>query len=101
LLLYAIHSKLAKIGTYLVIFQTASTCRTRCFLLDDQIDVVEYVRLLRSQIKDGEVKDVTHLDTTGVLKERISALEQEQVQLRCANTRAQKVIKDLEDGVPP
>ena len=54
---------------------------------------------MRSQIKDGEVKDVTHLEPLGVLKERISILEQEQVLLRCTHTRAQKVIKDLEDGI--
>ena len=61
---------------------------------------VEYFRLLRSQIKDGDIKDVTHLDTLGILKERISTLEQEQVLLRCTNTGAQKTIKDLEDGIP-
>jgi len=36
-----------------------------------------------------------------ILKDRISTLEQEQVHLRCTNTKAQKVIKDLEDGNPP
>ena len=58
----------------------------------------EYFQLLRSQITDGKLKE-QHL-SIGMLKERISILEQEQIQLRSTNTRAQSIIKDLEDGKP-
>jgi len=60
----------------------------------------EYFRLLRSQIKDGKLKELAHLDSLGVLKERIADLEKEQVTLQSTNTRDKRTIKDLEDGNP-
>jgi cell division protein FtsB len=60
----------------------------------------EYFRLLRSQIKDGKLKERTHLDSLGVLNERIADLEKEQVTLQSTNMRDKRTIKDLEDGNP-
>jgi hypothetical protein len=62
--------------------------------------VEEYFRLLRSQIKDGKLKEPAHLDSLDVLKERIANLEEEQVTLQSTNTRDKRTIKDFEDGNP-
>jgi hypothetical protein len=59
----------------------------------------EYFCLLRSQIKDGTVKEPTHLDSLGLLKERIANLEQEQITLRSTSVGDKRRIKDLEDGI--
>jgi hypothetical protein len=60
----------------------------------------EYFHLLRSQIKDGKLKEPAHLDSLGVLKERITDLEREQVTLQSTSVRDKRTIKDLEDGNP-
>jgi len=58
----------------------------------------EYFRLLRSQIREGCVSDVVHLYANGVLKERISALEQENMTLISVSTTDKRRIQELEEG---
>jgi hypothetical protein len=44
------------------------------------------------------MKEPTHLDALGILKERIAILEKEQIALQSTNTTAKRTIKELEDG---
>lgn len=44
------------------------------------------------------VIEPTHLDSLGILKERIVNLENEKVTLQSVNTNAKRTIKELEDG---
>jgi hypothetical protein len=60
--------------------------------------IVEYFVLLRSQIKDGAVREETHLDVLGVLKSRIASLEKDQTVLRSTNTRDKRTIEVLSEG---
>jgi hypothetical protein len=60
----------------------------------------EYIRLLRSQIKSGQVKEPVNLDVSAVLKQRISSLEEQNLTLQCNFVTHKRTLEDLEAGSP-
>jgi hypothetical protein len=58
----------------------------------------EYLQLLRSQVKRGQVKQPVNLDVISLLKQRISSLEEQNLSLQCNNVTHKRTIEDLDVG---
>jgi hypothetical protein len=51
------------------------------------------------QIKEGVAKEVSQLDSLGLLKDRIAELELKLVTLESGSVRDKRTIKELEEGI--